>query len=86
MQRVSEVSNHKCLRESSHGIINWVAFFPGGISLVIQRCLYAISSGMIALNVIRLSTFLGWAGREKVLPFTQNGPLQRHWQPPQQKH
>lgn len=28
MQQVSEVSNQKCLRESSYGIINWVAFFP----------------------------------------------------------
>lgn len=40
-------------------------FFPSGISLVIQLCLYAISSGMIAGNVIRVSTFLEWAGREK---------------------
>ena len=61
-------------------------FFPSGISLVIQLCLYEISSGMIAGNVIRLSTFLEWAGREKVLPSTQNRPLQRHRQPPQQKH
>lgn len=34
-------------------------FFPGGISVVIRLCLYAISTGMIAGNVIRIFTLLG---------------------------
>lgn len=86
MQRVPEVSNQKCLRELSYVIISSVAFFPSGISSVIQLCLYAISSGMIAGNTMRLFTFLGWAGREKVPLPTRNGPPQRHGQPLQQKH
>lgn len=51
--------NQECLRELSYVIINSVAFFPSGISLVIQLCLYVISGEMIAGNVIRLFTFLG---------------------------
>lgn len=68
----SACPNQKCLRELFYVIINSAESCPSGISLVIQLCLYVISSGMIAGCVIRLCTFLEQAGK-KVLPSTQNG-------------
>lgn len=72
--------NQKCLRELSYVIVNLDEFFPTGISLVIQLCLYVISGGMIAGNVIRLFTFLGKAGKN-VLSSTQSGPQQEKGEP-----
>lgn len=56
--------NQKSLGELSYVITNLVKVFLSRICLVIQLCLFVISQGMIAGDVIRLFTFLGQAMEE----------------------